>query len=96
MADNHRRPPLPLAALLAILLAGCGQTGDLYLPQATGEIVTRPTQTPPSEAGESSNSPQSVDSPAVPPTPAPEVTEPEDEKQKQQPPAPSTPPPTQP
>jgi len=76
-----------LAALpLTLFLAGCGQTGDLYLPQQSGEVVTRPTQTPPPlpEAGETSNSPQTVDSPAVPSTPAPEVTEPEKKEPKQQ------------
>jgi predicted small lipoprotein YifL len=34
------------AALAALLLAGCGQKGPLYLPDQTGEVVTRPTQTP--------------------------------------------------
>ena len=58
-------------------LAGCGQTGKLYLPESTqGEVVTRPTQTPPPESGTTSNSPQPVDSPPAPDTPAPEVAEP--------------------
>lgn len=35
------------AALAALLLAACGQKGPLYLPDQTGEVVTRPTQTPP-------------------------------------------------
>jgi hypothetical protein len=92
MVDLRRPPPMPLATLLAalpltLLLGGCGQTGDLYLPQQSGEVVTRPTQTPPPlpEEGESPNSPQSVDSPTVPSTPAPEVTEPEEKEPKQQP-----------
>ena len=64
--------------LLALLLAGCGQKGPLYLPETTGEVVTRPTQTPPaSDTGNTSSSPQSVDSPSAPANPAPEVTEPE-------------------
>ncbi len=84
MADsaNYRRPsPLLLPALLsASLLAGCGNTGDLYLPESgtTSEVVTRPSPPPPPEASsDTSNSPQSVDSPVVPPNPAPEVTAPE-------------------
>ena len=83
MADSEncrRRSLLMLPALLASLLAGCGNTGDLYLPEpgATGEVVTRPAAPPSPEASsETSNSPQSVDSPVVPPNPAPEVTAPE-------------------
>ena len=33
--------------LLCVLLSGCGQTGPLYLPEADGEVVTRPAQLPP-------------------------------------------------
>ena len=44
--------------LLCALLAGCGQTGPLYLPEEGGEVVTRPTQTR---------------SPAPAPQPAPQV-----------------------
>lgn len=72
--------------LLALVLAGCGQKGPLYLPETTGEVVTRPTQTPPaSGTSDTSSSPQSVDSPAAPANPAPEVTapEPESERDKQ-------------
>ena len=67
-----------IAAASLMLLAACGQTGKLYLPESgQGEVVTRPTQTPPPESGASSNnSPQSVDSPPAAGTPAPEVTEP--------------------
>lgn len=106
---------LPAAARIAMvaasilvtgLLAGCGQTGKLYLPQqeggSAGEIVTRPTQTPPPEttpdSGKSSNSPQTVDSPRSTDTPAPEVRGPDtaaDKKDKkagaQDPPAESPP-----
>jgi predicted small lipoprotein YifL len=80
---------LVLGAVL--LLAACGQTGKLYLPEKQGEIVARPTQTPPPETstdtGKPSNSPQTVDSPSSPDTPAPEVTAPQgsdpaDEKNK--------------
>jgi predicted small lipoprotein YifL len=76
---SARRPALP--ALLwvcahVLLFAGCGQKGPLYLPEQTGEVVTRPTQTPPPETGGASSSPQSVDSPAAGGSPAPEVGEP--------------------
>jgi len=70
-----------LAASLAIVLAGvtgCGRQGDLYLPSAARDIVTRPIQSPePGGTPETSNSPQSVDSPETPASPAPEVTAPE-------------------
>jgi hypothetical protein len=69
------------ASAFSLLAAGCGQTGRLYLPESTGEVITRPAQTPPAESGadgaEASNSPQTVDSPSAPDTPAPEVTAPE-------------------
>jgi predicted small lipoprotein YifL len=69
-----------IAAASLILLAACGQTGKLYLPESgQGEVVTRPTQTPPPESDATSNSPGSVDSPAAPDTPAPEVSRPEEE-----------------
>jgi hypothetical protein len=84
------------------LLGACGQTGKLYLPQSEGEVVTRPTQTPPPdvspESGKSSNSPQTVDSPRSTDTPAPEVSAPagdpgeKDKKDGAQ----SPPPPSQP
>ena len=73
----------PVAAASLLLLAGCGQTGKLYLPESgQGEVITRPTQTPPPESGATSNSPRSVDSPPVPDTPAPEVTAPEEDGKK--------------
>ena len=72
---------LPLA--LVALLGGCGQKGPLYLPDTSGEVVTRPTQTPPADTGATSSSPQSVDSPPAPANPAPEVTEPEADKDEQ-------------
>lgn len=70
-----------LMALGAVILAGCGQRGPLYLPEKNGEIVTRPTQTAPAEqsgeqAGTPATSPQTVDTPAAPANPAPEVTAP--------------------
>jgi hypothetical protein len=90
MAD---RGPIRHGALRAIpacfaiaFLAGCGNTGDLYLPEpgTSGEVVTRPAPTPPvPDAAGGANSPQTADSPAVPPTPAPEVTEPEPDEDKE-------------
>ena len=57
-------------------LAACGQTGRLYLPSESGEVTTRPTQTP-AESGGTANSPQTVDTPPSPDSPASEVTAPE-------------------
>lgn len=64
---------VPLAApaalaLAALALAGCGQTGPLYLPDAGGEVVTRP-------APQDAPAPQAA--PAPKPTPAPPPPAPE-------------------
>src|SRR6185436_14799177 len=86
---------LSLAIALVAALAGCGQKGPLYLPEKTGEIVTRPTQTPPAapspaqgEVSESPNSPETADSPEQQASPAPEVVLPtpaeRDQKKKQE------------
>jgi predicted small lipoprotein YifL len=56
--------------LLSIALAatfGCGQKGPLYLPDKTGEVVTRPGALP----GQSTENTPSAPSPADPPVPAP-------------------------
>lgn len=68
-----------VTAIVALgALAGCGRQGDLYLPGAARDIVTRPLQSPePGATPETSNSPQTVDSPETPASPAPEVTAPE-------------------
>jgi predicted small lipoprotein YifL len=68
-----------LFVLLALgTLAACGQKGPLYLPDASGEVVTRPEQTPPSsKRSEAPNSGQTPDSQPAAPAPAPEVTAPE-------------------
>ena len=72
------RAGLLVASLALAAMAGCGRQGDLYLPGAARDIVTRPIQSPePGGAPETSNSPQSVDSPDTPASPAPEVTAPE-------------------
>lgn len=62
---------LRLAVLLcsAAQLSACGQTGKLYLPEPAGEVVTRPTQSPPPDTTAPPNSPQTVDSPQQPDTP---------------------------
>jgi hypothetical protein len=84
MADPQRVAallrPVALCLLCLGLLSGCGKTGPLYLPDPVGEVVTKPAQAPPPEPSETSNSPQSVDSPTAPPNPAAEVTEPGNEK----------------
>ena len=61
-----------LAALASALLAGCGQKGALYLPESTGEVITRPMQT-----AEPASTP--APSPPLPETEAasPEPTNPE-------------------
>jgi hypothetical protein len=79
MSEAGRYLVPAIAAGLAMLTAGCGQTGKLYLPAPAGEVVTRPAQTPPPEVSPgSSNSPSTADSPPAPDTPAPEVTAPGD------------------
>ena len=80
MSEQARKPIIPAAVAALAMLAGCGQTGQLYLPDSQGEVVTRPTQTPPPDSGTTPDSPQSVDSPPVPASPAPEVSGPEDER----------------
>lgn len=44
-------------ALAVALLTGCGQKGPLYLPEGTGEVVTRPTQTPATTAPPATTTP---------------------------------------
>lgn len=43
-----------LVASMFLLLAACGQTGALYLPEDSGPVVIRKTNTaPPAETGDS-------------------------------------------
>jgi len=83
-----------LACAIFAALAGCGQTGDLYLPEQAREIVTRPGVTPPAppqpaDAPQPPNSPGTVDSPEAQPSPAPEVVvPPKDDQAKKKPDAP--------
>jgi len=65
MGDRHRADRrgligrgAALATATALLLAGCGQTGPLYLPDR-GEVMTRPAP---------------ATTPAPPPTPTPAPT----------------------
>ena len=81
-----RRPILSVALAAAFVISvhvlpGCGQTGELYLPDRPREIVTRPTQTPP-ESATAPNSPHTVDTPPAADTPATEVTPPVDDEKK--------------
>lgn len=69
---------LLFASLFTSLLAGCGQTGKLYLPEETGEVVTRPASSEPPPVDAPANSPQTVDSPPASDTP----TERDDKKDK--------------
>lgn len=63
------------------MLAACGQTGDLYLPDSRqGTVVTRPAAETPAPAGSGDNSPTTLDSPPQPPSPAPEAAAPEGSK----------------
>jgi predicted small lipoprotein YifL len=65
----------------ALLLAGCGQTGPLYLPER-GEVATRPASTasPPapssSPAGAAASGP-AADAPPTPPSTPPPAVPPE-------------------
>jgi predicted small lipoprotein YifL len=70
-----------MIALLACVLAGCGQKGPLYLPDKPGEVVTRPATVPPETSGAPS-SPPTIDTPPAGDTPAPEVTAPEGDQAK--------------
>jgi hypothetical protein len=72
MSDCKR---MALAFSVAALLAGCGQTGKLYLPEPSGEVVTRPTPATPAST-EPPDAPQTADSPPLP------DAAPEDEEKK--------------
>jgi len=59
-----RRVPWILAGAVALLLAGCGQKGALYLPDRNAQVITTPPAPPvPAESAPSA--------PATPATPAP-------------------------
>jgi predicted small lipoprotein YifL len=82
MADFSMLRSALLAAVVATV-SGCGQKGPLYLPDAAGEVVTRPAATPPeSETTSAPNSPRTPDSLPAPSPPAPEVSVEEPKKEK--------------
>ena len=56
-----------LATATALLLAGCGQTGPLYLPDR-GEVVTRPA---PATTPATPDAPVTAPAVATPPPPPP-------------------------
>jgi predicted small lipoprotein YifL len=59
-----------LILVMVTILPGCGQKGPLYLPDSGGEVITRPTQTPPEPAPTpppSSPAPQSSQDEPKPP-----------------------------
>jgi predicted small lipoprotein YifL len=66
---------VPLAAALALALAGCGQKGPLYLPDKGGTVVTTPPQSAPAQPPQSPPGQPEV-SPAPPPQSAPASTPP--------------------
>ena len=62
-----RRVPWILAGAVALLLAGCGQKGALYLPDKNAQVVTTAAAPPvPAESA-----PSAPETPATPATPAP-------------------------
>lgn len=68
---SGRTAALGAAILGALSMAGCGQKGALYLPEATSEVVTRPTQTPgeSSPAGAGAAGSEDESPPRAPPDP---------------------------
>lgn len=67
-----RRCLLPAAALLSMLaLAGCGQTGPLYLPEEATPVIIREGDRPEGNGreGGAAGAPRSAEAPA--PTPQP-------------------------
>jgi predicted small lipoprotein YifL len=56
------------ALLTGLLIAGCGQKGALYLPEATGEVITRPAPTPAESTpeGDPSIEPEEKSTPRTP------------------------------
>ena len=92
MGDRHRADRrgligrgAALSTATALLLAGCGQTGPLYLPER-GEVVTRPAPattpaptpapaptTAPTTAPATPDAPVTAPAVATPPQPSPPV-----------------------
>jgi predicted small lipoprotein YifL len=71
-----------LAASAALVLAGCGQKGPLYLPGKGGTVVTAPAEAPPPPAPQPQSTPgPPPEAPAGSPPPKKPDTD-EDQKPK--------------
>lgn len=76
-APAARAIAVVLGVMIGAIVAGCGQKGALYLPESSGEVITRPMQTPATgtPASEATQDEPSRDAatpdpaPAVPPAP---------------------------
>lgn len=72
-----------LAASTALVLAGCGQKGPLYLPEKGGTVVTAPTEAPPPPAPQPQSTPgPPPESPASNPPPPKKSETDEDQNPK--------------
>jgi predicted small lipoprotein YifL len=72
-----------LAASSALVLAGCGQKGPLYLPEKGGTVVTAPAEAPPPPAPQSQSTPgPPPESPASSPPPPKKPDTDEDQNPK--------------
>jgi predicted small lipoprotein YifL len=65
-----RRVPWILAGAVALLLAGCGLKGALYLPDKNAQVVTT-AEAPPPPAQSAPAAPATPAAPAAPAAPAP-------------------------
>ena len=63
-----RRVPWFLAGAVALLLAGCGQKGALYLPDKNAQVVTT-AAAPPVPEQSAPSAPATPAAPAPPPKP---------------------------
>ncbi len=52
-----RRAPWMLAGAVALLVAGCGQKGALYLPDKNAQVVTTPPQSGPPQSNPATPAP---------------------------------------
>jgi predicted small lipoprotein YifL len=88
---------LLIGPVLAVLLAGCGLKGPLYLPEKSKEVVVRPgpaaTSTPAAGTGAAAEAPPTSQVPEEGPATAPEVP---DETMTQPPAPPENPTPSPP
>jgi predicted small lipoprotein YifL len=68
-----------LLGLAALVLAGCGQKGALYLPDKSGTVVTSPAPAP-QQSAPSDSTPSAVPSQST----APKKADPDDDSQPPQ------------